>query len=428
MQEAYFFVFCTAIQQQNNNMAGKASLRRLQLSNFKLDTLLDITLSINENITVTELLEKFENILCTELNIGKVLIYNYNQKWNCLLTSGVHRNVAEGINVDTDLLYYKQITNLSIALNPNLELFDVIIPVYHHENPIAYVIIGDIDEERAGMSPTIKHLHFIQTLTNIIIVAIENKRLFDENVRQEAIRKELELASRMQSMLIPDPLSLPNNERINASAYYLPHFEVGGDYYDFLKLSDDEYGFCIADVSGKGISAAILMSNFQANIRALFNANYSLTTTVHRLNDRVMESARGEKFITLFIGRYNTQTRKLSYINAGHNPPVFLHSDTEEIENLTEGCIGVGMFDEIPKISEGEFDVAPGSKLICFTDGIVELEDDDKVQFETAAMEEEMKKDHRINTSIDVIIDKLNAHKGNNDFFDDIALMGIEFH
>jgi len=410
------------------DLSSKASLRRLQFCNFKLDVLLNITLGINENLAVDEILRRFEQVLRKDLNIGKVLIYSYNQKWECILASGFHRNIAEGIRVETDLMYYKQITNLSVALNSNLELFDVIIPVYHHEIPIAYIIIGDIDEERAGMSPTIKHLHFIQTLTNIIIVAIENKRLFGESMRQEAMKKELELASRMQTMLIPNPSLLPNNDKIHASAYYLPHFEVGGDYYDFIKLNDTEYGFCIADVSGKGISAALLMSNFQANIRALFGANLSLIETVKKLNQRVMENANGEKFITLFIGKYNTVTRQLEYINAGHNPPVFYNYESKHVEMLTTGCTGVGMFDEIPRIQKDLITIPAGSKLICYTDGIVELENEKNIQYGTQAMEDLMIKDESINLIIDEIIDHLNVFKGTNDFFDDISLMGIEFH
>ncbi len=409
-------------------MEQKASSKRLQFSNFKLETILDITLAINDNLPVSDLLKQFERILKEELNIGKMLVYNYDQKWKCLLTSGIHRNVAESINVESDLLFYKQITNLSVALNPALELFDVIIPVYHHEAPIAYVIIGDIDEEQAGMSPTIKHLHFIQTLTNIIIVAIENKRLFDESVRQEAIKKELELASRMQTMLIPNPNAMPNNDSIHASAYYNPHYDVGGDYYDFIRLNNKEYGFCIADVSGKGISAALLMSNFQANIRALFSANYTLTETAVKLNDRVMQSAKGEKFITLFIGRYNIETRILEYINAGHNPPVFLDGDTNETSTLTKGCMGMGMFEEIPVINVGELKVTKGSKLVCFTDGVEELENNSNQMFGIEPVEEVMKKRIGINLIIDEIIEKLDKHRQNNDFFDDVTLLGVEFH
>jgi sigma-B regulation protein RsbU (phosphoserine phosphatase) len=120
------------------------------------------------------------------------------------------------------------------------------------------------------VSPIIKHLNFIQTLTNIIIVAIENMRLFKESLRQESIKKELELASKMQNMLIPNPSILPRNEKIRMTAFYLPHMDVGGDYYDFIELGKHEFGFCISDVSGKGMSAAFLMSNFQA-ISGLFS-------------------------------------------------------------------------------------------------------------------------------------------------------------
>lgn len=406
---------------------GKASLKRLQFCNFKLDFLLNITLAINDNLPTNELLKRYENILRNDLNIGKVLLYSYNDGWDYMLFSGFEEKIAKRISVDRDLIYYNQITSLTTTLNPQLSYFDVIIPVFHNEQPIAFLIIGDIDEERQGISPTIKHLHFIQTLTNILIVAIENKRLFNENVRQESVKKELELASKMQSLLIPSPDMLPNNEKLDVAAYYLPHFEVGGDYYDFVNLNGNEYGFCIADVSGKGISAAILMSNFQANIRALFSPKTSLTTVVTKLNELVMQTTNGEKFITMFIGRYNSKSRELKYISAGHNPSLFYNGETKKVSFLQLGCIGIGMFDEIPKIVEGTIHVPKGSKLICYTDGLVELENENQIEFGSKVMEQAIIKSVQMEDIIDEVIDKVNDHKGNNTFFDDISLMGIEF-
>ncbi len=99
-----------------------------------------------------------------------------------------------------------------------------------------YVFIGDIEEEGEGMSPVLKHLNFIQTFSSIIIVAIENIRLFKESLRQEALKKELELAARMQKMLIPDNSQMPKNPKIIVHGFYFPHYEVGGDYYDCLKI------------------------------------------------------------------------------------------------------------------------------------------------------------------------------------------------
>jgi sigma-B regulation protein RsbU (phosphoserine phosphatase) len=415
------------IEKNSSDLGKKASLKRLQFCNFKLDFLLNLTLAINENLPVNKILEKFLSILKEDLNIGKVLLFNYNEKWERLLISGVPHKVADEIKVPNDLIYYNQITNLTIALNPHLTFFDVLVPVFHHERPIAYLLIGDIEEERAGMSPTIKHLHFIQTLTNIVVVAIENRNLYNQNLRQEVLKKELDLASRMQSMLIPSHSSLPNNSDFNAAAYYLPHFEVGGDYYDVIQLNDHQYGFCIADVSGKGISAALLMSNFQANVRALFTANRNLEEIVHELNQRVMNNANGEKFITLFIGEYNSHTKKLTYINAGHNPPVFYQASTKTIKILPTGCIGVGMLDFIPTLSVGVEFTTPGSRLIMFTDGTVELENEKQEEFGTGIMEHELMQTQNLEAVIDKLVEELESFRGNGSYADDITLLALEF-
>jgi sigma-B regulation protein RsbU (phosphoserine phosphatase) len=190
---------------------------------------------------------------------------------------------------------------------------------FHNQTPLAFVLVGDIDDPSEGVSPTIKHMQFVQTLTNIVIVAIENKRLFKENLEREKMHKEMELASEVQTMLVPDLTKFPGHPKIDVEGFYLPHFEVGGDYYDIFELNHREIGFCIADVSGKGISAALLMSNFQANLRALFVSSIHLTDVITILNERIISSVHGEKFITLFIARYNSETNELRYINAGHN-------------------------------------------------------------------------------------------------------------
>lgn len=407
-------------------MVKKASLKRLQFCNFKLDFLLEITQAINANLATDDLLRNFEKILREDLNIGKVLVYSYNEKWERILVSGIEKVVANKISVQNDLLYYTQITNLTTTLNPFLSTFDVIIPVFHQDTPLAYIIIGDIDEERVGISPTIKHLQFIQTLTNVIIVAIENKRLFNESVRQETMKRELEMASKMQSMLIPNSDSFPDNELIYLAAYYHPHMVVGGDYYDFIQLDDNNFGFCIADVSGKGMSAAILMSNFQANLRALWSTETPLKDLAIKLNKTIMNNANGEKFITVFLGKYNCKERTVSFINAGHNPPLLRVNGN--VTYLKDGCIGIGMLDELPTIKEGKVKVGKGSKILCYTDGIVEMESENQIEFGTNLMEKQLLTENRMDNIIDNIILKLHEHKGKNNFFDDIALIGVDFH
>lgn len=407
----------------------KSSIRRLQLSNFKLNALLDVTQAINANLSTSLLLERYENIIRNELNIGKVLILAFNQRgWDSILESGVALDDSNITKiVEEKLRQYTEITNITTVHESGFPQFDIVIPVYHKDEAMAYVLIGDIEEDREGISPTIKHLRFIQTITNIIIVAIENKRLYRESLQQAAFKKEMELASKMQSMLIPSSESLPNNNHIEVAAFYNPHQEVGGDYYDFIKLSDDEYGFCIADVSGKGISAAILMSNFQATTRALFSRSEDLPALIHRLNATIVENAKGEKFITLFIARYNASKRELTYINAGHNPSVLQSSERNTIEYLEKGCIGIGMFDDIPNVQVGTVSICPGDKLICYTDGLVEAENEEQAEFGTIPIEACLSEGTHIDGVLAELIIKLRQFIGTQPLFDDVSLLGIKF-
>src|SRR5690606_24924693 len=189
------------------------------------------------------------------------------------------------------------------------------------------------------MSPTVKHLNFFQTLTNLLAVALENRRFAERALASERDRRELELAAEMQQMLVPR--DLPDEERIRAAAWYQPHQQVGGDYYDVIRSGPDELVLCVADVSGKGIAAALLMSNFQATLRALVQRGRGpLDGLVRELNANVLERARGERFITLFIARVDLRTGVMEYVNAGHNPPM-LSRPGVPITELSDGAIAL---------------------------------------------------------------------------------------
>jgi sigma-B regulation protein RsbU (phosphoserine phosphatase) len=408
-------------------MTDIASIKRLKLTTFKLRSLLNITQAINENLTQDELLYRYANILRTDLNIGKLVLFKREETWKCILSAGITDNSQAAINVENDLLQFEEIAFVSSNQSSTLSNYDIIIPIIHNGKHIAFVIIGDIDEEGEGISPTIKHLNFIQTISNIIIVAIENIRLFNESLKQEALKKELELASKMQNMLIPHANILPKNDSIWITAFYHPHFEVGGDYYDYIILDKDEVGFCISDVSGKGMSAALLMSNFQANLRALFTHDISLIALVEKLNDRVLHAANGEKFITLFVAKYNFKTRELEYINAGHNQPIMYQKGKGNLSLLDKGCVGMGMLDEIPIVRKGSMIIDEPTKILCYTDGLVELIDGRGVSVGTDEIEDCMRNERSIGENISEIIKRQKIYDGNTAIFDDISILGVEF-
>ncbi len=406
---------------------GKTSKKRLELSAFKLNALLEITLAINDNVSTEELVKRFEKLLTDKLSIGKVMMIKLGKTWDCLLNSGFSDTLFDNLSKEKDLLSIKEISYLTAEPERFPEPVDIVIPVTHKDEAISFVLIGDIEEEGEGVSPIIKHLRFVQTLSNIITVAIENKRLFKESLRQEALKREMELASRMQTMLIPASEQLPDNEHVRMSAFYHPHLDVGGDYYDVLNLGKEEIGFCIADVSGKGISAAILMSNFQANLHALFTKEISLDNLLTKLNNRVMKSAKGEKFITLFVARYNFRKKLLTYVNAGHNPPILYQLRQKKIHLLKSGTVGMGMLDELPFVHEKEIVMDEPSKLLCYTDGLVEILNEDGVEFGTEKLEVELKNKSSLEKNIDAIIKKQRILEDNTSIFDDISILGAEF-
>ncbi|MDR2928698.1 MAG: SpoIIE family protein phosphatase [Cytophagaceae bacterium] len=409
-------------------MITQLNKKRLRTYKDRLNILLDLAQTINEDHGIDDLLSEFEILLREELEVGKIVVITFsNDKWTNLLTSGVSPEEISKIDVERDLLKFTQLESITVDPPENLKGFDAIIPLSHRYRIIGYVLIGDVDEEHTGISPTIKHLKLIQIISNIIIVFIENMLMHQAILEQEAIKKELELASKIQSQLIPSKENLPQHSGIVVHTIYQPHLGVGGDYYDFIQLSRNTFGFCVADVSGKGIAAALLMSNFQAIIRSLFTANISLKKLVNILNDKVNQSANSEKFITMFIGKYNTLTQKLSYVNAGHLPPLLYDPAKQNLTPLEKGCIGLGMLDAIPTLDEGCVRISKNSKLIAFTDGLVEIEKDDQVTSGMASLEEIISNTHSIEENIREIQFFIDNNISSKNIFDDISLVGIGF-
>lgn len=343
---------------------------QIKLKDFKLNSLLEITTAINTNADVDQLIRIYEYILKEQLGFQKFILFNEQEDWNCLLKVGFKGKIKD-IDVRKDLFRFKEITVIESSHSQLLTEFDVIVPVFHKGRPLAYLLFSDIIKDKLKLTDGLENMGFVQTLTNIIVVAIENQRMAKQSIIQARIKKELEVASEMQKLLFPS--ELPSNRRMDISAKYTPRHEVGGDYYDFIPLGDEEYIICIADVSGKGISAAMLMANFQATIRTLFNyQRFEMEFLLEELNKKVMRSAKGEKFITFFIAHYNANTRELKYVNAGHNHPILTNG--RKVEMLSEGCIGLGMLDELPFIHIGKKVLKPNTTIVLYTDGVVELE------------------------------------------------------
>ena len=398
---------------------------QIELKDFKLNSLLDITTAINSNKDVRELTRFFEFIVKEQLGYDKFVLFNKQEEWNCLLRVGF-RGKVKNIDVVAELGRFQEITFIESSQSKLLNDFDVIIPVFRNDVALAYLLI-EATESDGNNNKVLNYMSFIQTLANIIVVAIENKRMTKFGIRQESLKKELEVASAMQQLLFPS--DLPTNTRMDISAMYKPRHEVGGDYYDFIPLGDDEYIICIADVSGKGVSAAMLMANFQATLRTLFQyQRFDMQSLIEELNKKVMNSAKGEKFITFFIAHYDATTRKMNYVNAGHNHP-FLTNGTTVID-LDQGTIGLGMLEELPFINVGETQLSPNTTMVLYTDGVVELENESEEFFGSERLVQLVKSYYPLGMDDmnSLIFSKLDEWKGPLELVDDTAIFSCRFY
>lgn len=395
----------------------------LQAKKLQLHWLLQITKAINYNFSTKQLLDVYEHVLHSQLKVEKLALLIRDHNWRCALLYGTDKNF-ESVDLSGILNELNSATRLENDKERWIRNFETILPVYHKEQLLSYALIGGIG--KAVISNKNELVSFIQTITNLIVVALENNHVADEKIRQAGIKKELELAAQMQNMLFP--ASLPDNEAYQLKAIYLPHQEVGGDYYDFIPLSDAEFVFCMADVSGKGIPAALLMSNFQANLHAHIHLAKTIPDLIRVLNNKVFKSAKGEKFVTFFIGKYNARTRELHYVNAGHNPPFLMHEKV--VYMLNEGCTGLGMFEELPFIHQGKVFIPGNAQLHCYTDGVTEVENDKGEEFGTVNLKEFlMAKSQGQNLELlqQQLVATLSAFKGSRDYTDDITLLSCFF-
>ena len=338
----------------------------------ELNSLLEVTQAINKNSPATVLFEMLQVILNVHLKIGKMrLLIREKGHYYCATRFGGPKDNPQILQQTCHVLQeVNGVLELKSHPSPLVNIYDYFVPIFHTENSQAFVLLGDFTVKPELIS---NDLSFVQTLINVIVVALENKKLFKESVKRELMQRDMELAGEVQNMLVPQ--HLPKTGSVVVGATYLPNQNIGGDYFDFIKISPYESMWCIADVSGKGVSAALLMANLQASLRAWASVEEEVSKIVTKLNEIVVSNTSGERFITLFLGRYNEITRELQYVNAGHNSPILISGN--DVKFLKDGTTIIGAFDQLPFIKTGIEILAPDSLIFNYTDGLVESDEED---------------------------------------------------
>ena len=390
--------------------------KELSLKQLQIKSLLTITQAINDNVAAEGLFNMYKSFLSWEMGVDKMALYIRNKEsWWC--ASEINFEEVQKQKVADLLDQYRRLYTIKNGDPKDIQEFDIVIPVFHKETPIAYALIGGIKEQE----DLYNKIQFITTITNIIAVAIENKRLFKEMIDREKLNKEMELAKGVQQLLIP--ASLPTTERYELDSIYMPHFNVGGDYFDYIAHTEDRFAFCIADISGKGVSAALLMANFQAILQSSVHQYRDLETLVIALNDAIIRITKGDRFITFVIAEVDLKRGQIKYVNCGHFPPFV--NNGGKIERMDKGTTILGSFEQLDSVEEGIINIDSEATIVLFTDGLVDLKNDDNEYYDEGHIEEYVV-NHGGESAINFnqgLIETLENFKGSREYPDDIAIL-----
>jgi sigma-B regulation protein RsbU (phosphoserine phosphatase) len=396
----------------------------LGIKKAQLKWLLQVTHAINYNFSNQQLLDIFEKVMKEECRLSHyTLFYFFNGKWKCMLsypgdekTKALSEKILSHLNTNGNFD--------SNAFKEWSEVFEILTPVTHEKHQLAYLFTSGYGQN--GRRSRNEMLKFVETITNLIVVAMENNNFKRIREEQIAMKAELNMAAQLQKLLIPE--RLPVSEHFESQDFYLPHAEIGGDYYDFIQTGESEYVFCIADVMGKGMAAAMLMANFQANLHALLLQKLPLTTLIRELNNRMFKLTRGERYITFFIGRFDTKTRELHYFNAGHPPPVLVHMNVPL--KLNSGSTFLGTFPELPEMKAGKTILPSPGLILCYTDGIIDARNSQDEPFGTERVFDFLFSGiHKMPLSElhTTLLQKLDVFRGAEPHHDDITMLTLRF-
>ncbi len=259
----------------------------------------------------------------------------------------------------------------------------LLLPLSSRKELLGFISLGPKKSEEPYSPTDTSLLRSVAAQTGL---ALENARLSEaiaeEVAQRELLHREIEIAREVQQRLFPQ--SLPEVAALDYAGHCRPARGVGGDYYDFLALASGRLGLAIGDVSGKGIPAALLMASLQASVRGQSqSASGNIAELMSNVNRLVCDATPENRYATFFYGQFDPATRRLIYVNGGHNPPILLRG--AEVLRLEKGGPPIGLF-RFSRYEQDEIDLLPGDLLVLFTDGISEAENSSEEEWGEAAL------------------------------------------
>ena len=402
--------------------------RKLDRSNQELNTLFELGSELSATFNVDKIIRLLGYALMGQLLVNKYAVFvlkdgriilrgsqGYKDIQKCVDDSKGIRDFLGGLQTPFLIENSDSSSTAQTLRNNNIKL---VIPMKYQEETRGIVCLGDkINRNRYSD----EEIEFLITLGNQAIISLENAMLVDEMLEKQRIEEELSLAREIQENLLPR--EYPRVHGILIAAVNVPSRFVGGDYYDIVEFDDATQGIVIADVSGKGVPASLLMANLQASFRALAEVVVNPANLVEKINNIIHGNTSSDKFITLFYGRLHREMLKLEYCNAGHNHP-FVISEDGQIRFLEKGGLILGILPN-SEYQMGTITLQHGDTLVMYTDGITEALNGNSEEFGEERLIDMCKKNHHLSAQDlkNTIVEAVRGFSGGVPQYDDITLV-----
>ncbi len=281
----------------------------------------------------------------------------------------------------------------------------------------------NIESDRPGAF-TAHDLELLSTFAAKSAIAIERATLYRELVMKKQLDQEVSIARSIQQTFLPrEELKI---EGFDLAGKNISSRQVGGDYYDYIKIEDSQIGLVIADVVGKGVPASLIMASFRASLIAEIRNNYAIRAIMQKVNRLMTESLDSGNFVTAVYGVLDSRSRIFTYSNAGHNPPILIRSDGR-YEELTEGGLALGI-DMEARYNERPIGLNSGDTLVFFTDGVIEAQDENEELFDTPRLIDIIRENRQKSARniVDIIVKNVLDYKSEDFSLDDLTIMIIK--
>jgi len=394
--------------------------KSFDLKQIEFQAVLDLTIAINKNQPEQGLYVILENYLLEKFGISHFSLFFKDEVWRNSFSYGKVIQSSESISLLENLVQVSLLSEISEEFaNENQHLHHVI-PFFFDRELRGVVLAGKLGE--FSYPYDVEAVALIQTLLSLMVMALENQKLLAYRLRQEAFRKEIEIARQVQRMLFPK--TLPDTDALNIYTTYMPHQDVSGDYYDYIELSDKQFALCVADVSGKGMPAALLMSNFQACLRTLMMEKKEIGEAVQLVNTLLCINSNQERFITSFIAIFDREKQHITYVNSGHNPPCLIYKDGSLVQ-MTQGSTILGIFPILPHLTIGQIPWTTEVLFVAYTDGLTEVVGEDDEEYGNQRLEQYFieNRNEKLPIMHQRFLNRLTEFSAEKGFNDDITLL-----